>query len=219
MSSDEDTLRTNWMLVARLKNVGDDDSWREFYELYRPLILGVSLKAGLREEEAKEVLQETMASVAGHIAEFEATGARGSLRGWLLTMVRWRIQDQLRKRMPASGSAVVGPADATATTATVERVADPVEVDLERLCDAEWEERLKERAMKELQCAVKAEHYQVFYLLAVEQKPVALVAAMVGRSRAQVYLIKHRVGKALRRIVKQFEKRFEESLRRNPDRR
>jgi RNA polymerase sigma-70 factor (ECF subfamily) len=122
-------------------------------------------------------------------------------------MARWRIQDQFRKRMPV----VESPRDAresTEITPTVERVPAPQEVDFDELCDAEWRQQLLKQAMKELQVAVKAEHYQVFHLLFIEQKPVLEVARMLGKNQAQVYLIKHRVGSTLKKILKQLEKRL-----------
>jgi len=209
MKPDEETLRTSWTLVARLKNADDNESWQEFYEVYRRLIVGVALKAGLQEEEARDVMQETMRSFSEHIQDgkFVTDAAHGSLRAWLLNMARWRIQDQLRKRLPVAASSHASP-DATATTPTVERVPDAQEVDWAGLCDAEWEARLREQALKALQLEVKAEHYQVFHLLVVEQKPLAEVARMVGRNRAQIYLVKHRVANALKKIVRRLEKKL-----------
>ena len=206
-AEEEQTLRTSWTMVARLKNVEDQDSWREFYDLYSRLVVGVAHKAGLRRDEAEEALQETMSSVSNHIQDFEANPARGSFRAWLLQMARWRISDQLRKRLPivaARGEAGEG----TATTPTVERVPDGREMDLAGLCDAEWCERLREQAFKQLQFEVKAEHYQIFHLLTLEQKSTTEVARMLGRNVAQVYLVKHRVGRALKKIVRRLEQKL-----------
>ena len=207
MKPEDETLRTSWTLVARLKNVQDQPSWREFYELYRGVIVGVAMKAGLREQEAEDVLQETMASVSKNIRDFDANPKRGSFCAWLLQMVRWRIRDQFDKRLPVNASSSA-PADATATTATIERVPDGRKVDLEGLCDAEWKQRLAEQALKELQLEVKAEHYQIFHLLEAQKKPIAEVAQLLKRNRAQIYLIKFRTTQALRRIVQRLEKRL-----------
>ena len=203
---DEQTLCTSWTLVARLKNLGDQEAWREFYGLYGRLVLGVALKSGLQREEAEEVVQETMSSVSGHIEEFQADPDRGSFRAWLLQMARWRIQDQVAKRLPRSNGRH-GP-DAGTRTATVERVPDPRVVDLDALCDAEWRERLTEEAFKKLQFEVSAQQYQIFHLLVVERKPAAEVARMLGRNVAQIYLTKHRTGRRLQRIVRQLEARL-----------
>jgi RNA polymerase sigma-70 factor (ECF subfamily) len=206
MDSDADTLRTSWTLVARLKNLGDQQSWDEFDALYRPLILGVAVKAGLRTDEAQDVVQETMAAMAKHIQHFVAEPARGSFRSWLLTIARRRICDQFGKRLPvAAGEA---PTNGTARTPTVERMPNPTEADLEALCDAEWARHLRETALKELQFAVKPEHYQIFHLLTLEQRPIEAVAKMVGKNRARIYLIKHRVANALKKIVRRLEKRL-----------
>lgn len=209
MKPEDETLKTSWTRIARLKNVNDEQGWREFYELYRQLILGVAVKAGLRQDEAEEVLQETMSSAASRMADFEPDPAHGSFRAWLLQSARWKITDQFRKRLPgASRSAVTSEAAATATTPTVERVPDGREIDLDSLCDAEWRVRLRERALKELQGEVRARDYQVFHLLAVENRSPSEVARMVGINRALVYLVRHRVGRILDKIVKELEQRL-----------
>jgi len=205
MKAENETLRTSWTLVRRLKVLEDQESWDRFEGLYRRLVMGVAVKAGLRQEEAEDVWQETMASVSKHIQEFETNRARGSFRAWLLKMARWRICDQFRKRLPVAPPSDA-PSEATATTPTVERVPDTHAVDLEALCDKEFKEQLLEQGLKVLPHEVKADHYQVFHLAVIEGKPVAEVARMVGCSRAQVYVVKHRVGRALKRIVKRLER-------------
>src|SRR6266571_3202844 len=148
MEPSSETLRTSWSLVARLKNTGDQESWAEFDELYRPLIFGVAMRAGLREEEAKDVVQETMGSMSKHIQDFVASKERGSFRAWLLKMARWRISDQFTKRLPNAANDDP-PGHGTARTATIERVPNARETDLVVLCDEEWTRRLRELALKE----------------------------------------------------------------------
>jgi RNA polymerase sigma-70 factor (ECF subfamily) len=152
--------------------VQDQESWTRFFDLYKPVILGVSRKAGLTEDEAKDVLQATMASLTRKIGEFEADPKRGSFSAWLLQLTRWRIHDQLDKRSPG-GSGPGNAPTATGVTPTIERVPDTRAVDLEALCDAEWKQRLMQQALRELQLQVKGEHYQIFHLVELEQKPIA----------------------------------------------
>ena len=203
----DERVQTSWTLVGRIKNVQDQEGWARFYDLYKGLILGVSMKAGLAKEEAEDVLQATMGSVSKNIGQFEANPGSGSFSAWLLKLTRWRIHDQLDKRLPR-GSGQGNAPTATGVTPTVERVADSRTVDLEALCDAEWKERLMQQALRELQLEVKAEHYQIFHLVELEQKPVAEVAAALGRSRAQVYVVKHRVSLALKRVLKRLQKQL-----------
>lgn len=197
--------------MARLRNPDDQESWARFDERYRPLLFTVGVKAGLGEDEAREAAQETMISVSRHIKDFVADPAAGSFRGWLLKMARWRIRDQFRKRLPVAPHGQESP-DATASTSTIDRVADPNEADLAGLCDAEWGAWLVKQAMEELRFEVKPDQFQIFHLLTVEQKSVPEVVRMVGRSRAQIYVVKFRVGTVLKRIVR----RLREELERKP---
>jgi RNA polymerase sigma factor (sigma-70 family) len=206
MQPDEkQTVCTSWTLIGRLKDADDDDAWREFYDLYSRMVLSVALKAGLRQHEAEEVVQETISSVSKHIQTLETNPARGSFRSWLLQMARWRMTDQFRKRLPIAARKTP---HATRTTDTVERLPDLREADLEKLWDAEWLEQMMERAYKQLQFEVKAEHYQVFHLLTVEKKSAGEVARMLDRSHAHIYLVKHRVGRVLNKIVRRLEEKL-----------
>jgi len=105
----DDSIATRASLLGRLKNWEDQESWEEFADTYSRLILGVAIQAGLTEAEAKDVEQETLLRVAQTIHEFESSPERGSFKSWLLTLTRWRIVDQFRKRAPA------GQSDGTAT--------------------------------------------------------------------------------------------------------
>src|SRR3989442_10370158 len=94
----EASLQTRWSLIGRLKDMDDQQSWQEFFDAYWKLIYSVALKAGLSDAEAQDVVQETVISVAKKMPEFNADPAAGSFKSWLLTLTRWRIVDQARKR-------------------------------------------------------------------------------------------------------------------------
>src|SRR4051812_20079887 len=64
--SDRELIPTRATLLHRLKNWEDNSSWHEFFNIYWRLIYGIARKAGLREEEAQDVVQETLISVAKH---------------------------------------------------------------------------------------------------------------------------------------------------------
>jgi DNA-directed RNA polymerase specialized sigma24 family protein len=87
---------TRLSLLSRIKDWEDDQSWREFFDRYWRLIHSAALKAGLSSDEAQEVVQETVLTVAKNIGEFRADPKRGHFRAWLLHTVRWRITDQFR---------------------------------------------------------------------------------------------------------------------------
>src|SRR2546428_608386 len=128
MPSDE-SIPTRASLLERLKDLGDQASWNEFYQTYRELIYSVTRKAGLNETEAEDVVQNTVISVAKKMPGFTYDPATDSFKGWLLTVTRWRILDQLQRRK--GSQSLSRPAGSAATkeegthTATIERIADP----------------------------------------------------------------------------------------------
>src|SRR5437867_1224129 len=96
--SDGDSLPTRASLLSRLRDLGDSDSWREFFETYWRLIYNVARKAGLSDDAAQDVVQETVIAVARKMPEFRYDPAKGSFKQWLLLITRRRIHDQLRRQ-------------------------------------------------------------------------------------------------------------------------
>ena len=72
-------------LVKRLQE-GDKTAAREFYTLYANSLAGVCMRYIADEEDLKDVLQNALARIFSHIAEFEYRGA-GSLLAWAKRVV------------------------------------------------------------------------------------------------------------------------------------
>jgi RNA polymerase sigma-70 factor (ECF subfamily) len=205
--SAEELIPTRDSLLSRLKDWGDDESWREFFNTYWKLVYGVARKAGLTDQEAEEVVQETVITVARRIPEFKYDPAVCSFKTWLLNLTRWRIVDQLRKRKPEAGR--VRPESGSCTT-TMECVADPAVADLGAVWDLEWEQQILETAIQRVKLKVNPRHYQIFHLCVFKEWPVKKIAAELDVNAAQVYLARHRVGALLKKEMKAVERRMNE---------
>src|SRR5258705_12294185 len=123
-------------LLARLKDCGDQESWREFFDTYWRLVHATALKAGLIDTEAQEVVQEVMIAAAKKMPEFTYDPGKDSLKGWLLAVTRWKVADQFRRRekvgqLPGSGETPDLLSADTARARTAEREPDPPGSDLE----------------------------------------------------------------------------------------
>src|SRR5689334_19229294 len=165
----EDSLRTRASLLSRLKNWEDADSWQDFANTYERLVYTTAIRSGLTDAEAKDVLQEVLLSVAKRIDEFKSDPARGTFKGWLLNLTRWRITDQVRKR--SVGSAEPGKHKAPDETATVERIPDGSVDIMERIWESEWKQSLLEAAVARLRRQTKPKQFQIFELYALRNWP------------------------------------------------
>lgn len=194
--NEDEVIRTRATLLNRLKNFSDQASWQEFFDIYWKLIYGVARKAGLSDAEAQDVVQETMVSVAKHMPAFKYNPAIGTFKAWLLTLTRWRIVDQLRKRGPfARHQADDGD---TTRTATIERIADEKSPDMTAIWDADWEKTVLEAAMIRLKRRLDPQKFQIFDFYVNREWPPEKVAQTFGVTVNQVYLVKNRVTDMLR---------------------
>jgi len=199
-------IPTRESLLSRLKNWDDDESWREFFQIYRGLILSTARKAGLNEQEAEEVMQETLISVAKTIKDFKYDRKRCAFKNWLGHLARKRIVDRYRKR---SREPQLAEADANDTgTSPIERAADPASLDLDVIWDQQWQQQLLDAALDRVKQQVNPEQYQIFDFYVLRKMPVKKVTAALGVSISQVYLAKHRVSGLLRKEVKALEKKM-----------
>src|SRR6185295_89775 len=90
-------IPTRYSLLSRLQDWDDQESWKDFFDTYLRLIYAVAIKSGLAEAEAQDVVQETVITVAKGIHTFKRDREKGSFKGWLRNIIRWRIADQIRK--------------------------------------------------------------------------------------------------------------------------
>lgn len=63
-NSGYDSLQTRQTLLSRLRNLGDDESWRRFFDLYWRLLYNFARKSGRDDHAAREIVQDTVVSVA-----------------------------------------------------------------------------------------------------------------------------------------------------------
>jgi RNA polymerase sigma factor (sigma-70 family) len=186
-------LATRRSLLHRLRNLEDQAGWREFFEVYWRLIYAVAKRSGLDDFEAEEAVQETVITVARKMPEFQYDPTVGSFRGWLLTIARWRISDQFRKR-------------------SKERATDQEQLEslavtkFESVWAEEWDKYLLDGALAVLKQKVSAEQFQLFECYVIKGWPAQKVAETLGVRVNAVYLAKNRLSPMLQEIVVRIEK-------------
>jgi RNA polymerase sigma-70 factor (ECF subfamily) len=203
----DELIPTRTTLLERLKDWRDDSSWRDFFDIYWKLIYGIAIKGGLTNEEAQDVVQETMLAVAKQMPNFKYDRKVGSFKSWLLNTTRWRIADQFRKREALAVSHSLSE-DADTGTRTAEKVIDPASQDMSALWDVEWEKNLLDTAISKVKRRLDPEKYQIFDFYVNKEWPPEKIAEAFSIPIAQVYLAKHR---ATAMIKEEVEKMNEET--------
>ncbi len=184
----DEFLPTRNSLLSRLRNWDDQEGWREFFDTYWKFLYCIAIKAGLSDDDARDVVQETVVAVAKALREgrFRATEG-GSFKAWLKLIVQRRVSNHLRKRkLPLAELAP--PADDTSPADLVETIPAPgVEV-VGEVWDEEWAKNLADVAIERVKQKVGARRFQMFDLYVLKNWPVREVAKTLHTSVALVYL-------------------------------
>lgn len=197
MDALRELIPTRQTLLSRLRDLNNQESWREFFDTYWRLIFNTARKAGLSRTEAEEVVQETVASVSKKMPEFRYDPKKGSFKAWLLRLTQWRIIDEIRKRPPSGAR--------NGVACSVEGIADPSANQLDRLWNEEWEKNSLEVALERTKLKVEPTHYQVFDLCVLQRLDASKVAHLLRIRVTTVRVIKHRVARIVRKQIEKLE--------------
>ena len=203
----DDSLTTRRTLLSRLRNLDDQESWRTFFDLYWRLLYNVARKSGLSDDQAQDVVQDTVIAVSRKMPEFHYDPARGTFRQWLLRITRRRILDQLRRiyRQPPNADVAAESLDDEEEEHHAAAITDTSASAIDAAWNQEWEQATFDAALARVRAEVNPKHFQVFDYCVLKEWPASKVAATLGLNAAQVYLAKHRVAQAMKRAVRQID--------------
>jgi RNA polymerase sigma-70 factor (ECF subfamily) len=181
---------TSSSLLERVR-ARDAAAWERLVDLYTPLVYRWCRQAGLSPDDAADVVQEVLVSVARSIDDFRGAGPSGSFRAWLRGITRHRLLDLFRRR---HGS----PQARGGTEAQLEflQVAEPMEVSATGAPGAE-EDALWRRVLELVRAEFEDRTWQAFWRVVVDARTPAETASELGMTLAAVYKAKSRV---LRRV-------------------
>lgn len=200
---DDEFIPTRATLIQRLKNWQDQASWQDFFETYWKLIYGLARKLGLSEEDAQDVVQDTLVSVAQAMPNFKYDPKLGSFKSWLRQVIRWRIADQLRKRVPG---AVSLQAEAEIDDSSMlKELPDNSSLSMEQFYEQEWQKNLLDAAIARVKRKLDPKRYQIFDFYVNRDWPPEKVATALNISVDQVYLAKHRITEMIKTEAKRIE--------------
>lgn len=201
----QDTTSTTSRDLLSLVRRRNGEGWREFVNLYGPLVYGWCRQAGVAPSDAADVTQEVFTRVFAAIDEFRHDRPGDTLRGWLRVICRNKLLDFFRAR--AKSQQAAGGTEARQLLAEI-------------AADDEGQESsvVSERRMLVRRAAELVKHefepqtWRAFWLTAVEQKSAPETAAALSISSGAVRQAKYMVLRRLRQELAGEIKPSENSL-------
>jgi RNA polymerase sigma-70 factor (ECF subfamily) len=198
-----DAPLTSASLLVRIRDGRDHEAWRQFVELYAPLVYGFARKRGLQDADAADIMQDVLRSVAGAAGRLNYDPARGSFRGWLYTVARNKVFNFLDAGRHRLGR---GSGD-TGVREKLEALPEP-ESGLAASWEEEYERTLADVAMRRVRAEVQPATWQAFWQTAVEGRSARDAGEAVGLSAGAVYVARSRV---LARLKEEVQRLREET--------
>jgi RNA polymerase sigma-70 factor (ECF subfamily) len=185
---------TRASLLLRLRDPQDESAWKQFVDLYAPLVYGYARKEGLQDADAADLSQEVLRAVAGAVGRLDYDPQRGSFRNWLFTIVRRKLSNW----RAALGNRLRGSGD-SATQQMLENCPAP-DVQ-EAQWQAEWEQRLAAWACEQVRRDVTDIAWQAFWRTTIEGQSTSQVADDLGVTIGVVYHARSRIVARLKELV------------------
>lgn len=182
------------ILVQNLREPGNESAWRQFSTRYEPMLLAFARRSGLQDEDARDVVQETLMAFLEDFRAGKFDREKGRLRSWLQGIAFNRIK-RARRRLGRREAQVV---ESSGATGFMNRIPDDHE--LTDIFDAEWRRAVTAECMREARRQVDAKTFEAFELYALKNRPAEEVAHQLGMSRNAVYVSKTRVLSHLREL-------------------
>lgn len=173
-------------LLERVRQPADAAAWKQFVQLYTPLLFHWARRLGLQSADAADLVQEVFLGLCNALPHFRYDRRR-SFRAWLFTLTRNKWQDWKRRRVPVPVGDIHG--------TVANRPDDDGPAMLE---EAEYRSRLCGRALQLIQREFAPATWQTFWATVVEGRPAVDVARRFGLTPNAVYLARGRVLRRLR---------------------
>ena len=184
---------TRFSLIAKIRDMGDDDAWREFERIYQPVVQRFILRHGLQDADAAEISQEVLARVAKSIASWDGELKQSTFRGWLYRITQNLTIDFLRKKK-------IELARTSNENGALSQIVDTnpsVSGEFQR----EYEKELFHWAAQKLKPTFKATNWDAFWLSTIEGLPIEEVANRLNMECGAIYVARSRIMAKLSKLI------------------
>lgn len=186
-------METRASLLLRIRNPQDTQAWREFVELYAPLLHSYAMKNRLQDADAADLAQDTLRLVLRAAPEFIYEPAKGSFRGWLFTIAR----NQIRKFFTRRASHAQGSGDSEVREFLSEQPAESEQ----SAWDQEYQLHLFHWAARRVESEFRPASWQAFWRTVVLSEDICKVASDLQITTGAVYIARSRITNRIRQEI------------------
>ena len=184
---------TRLSLIQQMAN-GNEITWQDFYNTYKPLIYLRGRDRGLNDEELKDLCQESLLSIFNGKDKFVYDRSKGRFRNYLKTIVDRRAFAIIKKRnWQNEKSSVIDQDNMTSSDFD----------EMEENWDRAWQEKILNDAMEVVKGHINDVTFQAFKMTYRDGVSTEETAEKLGISTESVYVAKHRTLKRLQVIISQ----------------
>ena len=175
---------TSISLLQRLRSGKDQAAWRQFTDLYTPLLFYWLKKRGLAEADAADVIQEVFLLLTKKLPQLEYDRGK-TFRGWLRTVTLNKLNElRRRKQLPIN-----------AELSDVDCVAAPED---NEFWEVEYKRQLLEQAENSIQAEFSQQSWDIYREYVKRDRPPKEVAQQFGVKEYEVYRAKSQILQRLR---------------------
>ncbi len=184
MADEPSSVSTSLLVRVKLQQ---PEAWEQLATLYGPLVYHWCLQTQIQQADAEDVLQEVFRTVAAKVGEFRRETEDDTFRGWLWSITRNKIGDQLRRlgRSPNALGGMEGEEQLKRLQAKKEPSSFQLGTFFRDLLDS-------------VRGEFREQTWDVFWSVVLEGQNPAVVADRYGMTVNAVYLAKSRVLRRLR---------------------
>jgi RNA polymerase sigma-70 factor (ECF subfamily) len=190
--------QTRSSLIRRVRDPSDQRSWREFQELYEPVLLAYLQKHGLKDPDAHDVVQDIFLALVRALPTFELDRSRGRFRTWLWQVAWHALADWARRQRRRNKAEDEWCQQLAASCPPADQ--EP---------DEEWVAACHRRVLETVLARVRGEArpttWNCFERHLLQGRPAAEVAAELGLSAPAVYTNASRILARVRDLCQEHE--------------
>lgn len=193
--------RTTTALLSGLSDPANEEAWRALVGRCQPIMPTVAAHMGAGESELNDVVQSSLSTFLDAWRRGQYDRSRGRLSGFLLTILRSRVLDLIRRRGRDRTMTPLDAADETSAGSA----------DAQRIWMDERRHQILVAALAELRASgMEQRTLEAFELHAMRETSVAEVASRLGMSVEEVYDAQYRVSRRLRPIAARLDELYED---------